>query len=119
MRLRLSGLLDFEGYFLDQPTPALIYTESDYLFNPRLTVFLDTQITPYVYAFAQARVDRGFDPSDERARRAPRRIRDRRFAMEGWLGSSLKAGKFGTVVGNWVAAALLMGQSFHQCAAAL
>lgn len=101
VRLRLSGLLDFEGYFLDQPTPALIYTDGDALFNPRLTVFLDTQITPYVYAFAQARVDRGFDPSDERA---DVRLDEYAVSVSPWKDArlSLKAGKFGTVVGNWV-----------------
>ena len=101
VRLRLSGLLDFEGYFLDQPTPALIYTDSDYLFNPRLTVFLDAQITPYVYAFVQVRTDRGFDPSDESAEI---RLDEYAVSVSPWKDArlNLKAGKFATVVGNWV-----------------
>jgi hypothetical protein len=100
VHLRLSGLLDFEGYFLDQPTPALIYTEDDFLFNPRLTVFLDAKIGPYVSAFAQVRVDRGFDPSDDGAQV---RLDDYAFVVSPWKDGrfTLKAGKFVTAVGNW------------------
>src|SRR5437868_12647651 len=36
--LQLSGLLDLETYFTDQPPPALIYTDHDFLLNPRLTL---------------------------------------------------------------------------------
>lgn len=101
VRLRLSGLVDFEGYFLDQPTPALIYTEGDFLFNPRLTLFLDAQIGQHVYAFAQARADRGFDPSDDGAQV---RLDEYAVSVSPWKDGrlSLKAGQFATVVGNWV-----------------
>ena len=42
--LQLSGLVDLETYFIEQPAPALIFTERDFLLNPRLTLFLDAQI---------------------------------------------------------------------------
>jgi hypothetical protein len=100
-RAQLRGTLDFEFYHLDGPAPSLIYTNDDILLNPRLTLFLDSQIGPAVYVFAQARVDRGFDPSDSgvelRADEYAVRItpwQDGRF--------NLQIGKFATVVGNWV-----------------
>jgi len=100
VHLRLSGLLDLEGYSLDQPTTALIYSERDSLFNPRLTIFLDAQITQYVTAFVQTRVDRGFDPSDGGAQL---RLDEYAVTVSPWKNSlSFKAGKFATVVGNWV-----------------
>ncbi|HMG06805.1 MAG TPA: hypothetical protein VK581_15210 [Chthoniobacterales bacterium] len=97
--LQLSGLVDLETYFIDQPAPALILTERDFLFNPRLTLFLDAQIGSTVYFFAQTRVDRGFDPSDDGAqirldeyflRYSPTKI------------VNFQIGQFATVVGNWV-----------------
>src|SRR5262245_38857275 len=68
LRARLSGILDVEGYHLPQPSPGLLYTADRNLFNPRLTVFLDSQWGPNLYFFAQARLDRGFDPSDDAIR---------------------------------------------------
>ena len=64
VRARLSGLMDLEAYYFQQPAPGLIYSTTDSLFNPRLTLFLDAQFGSHVYAFAQSRLDRGFDPSD-------------------------------------------------------
>src|SRR5262245_27744644 len=61
---RLSGTLDVETYFFPQPAPGLIYTTDDTLTNPRLSLFLDAQLGAWCYFFTQARVDRGFDPSD-------------------------------------------------------
>src|SRR5881394_267957 len=66
--LQLSGLADLEAYSIDQPAPGLIFSEHDFLLNPRLTLFLDLEIGANVYFFAQARMDRGFDPSDGGAR---------------------------------------------------
>jgi hypothetical protein len=101
LRLRLSGALDLEGYFIDQPPPGLIFTRSNFLFNPRLIVYLDAQLGPYVSAFVQARVDRGFDPSD---RGAQVRLDEYAIRISPWknIPFSVQAGKFGTVVGNWV-----------------
>src|SRR5919108_6668488 len=67
MRARLSGTLDLEFYNFQQPAPGLIDSKSDNLFNPRLTLFLDAQAGSQFYFFAQARLDRGFDPSDQGA----------------------------------------------------
>src|SRR5436853_2748633 len=100
-QLQLSGLIDFEGYFIDQRAPALIQTDDKFLFNPRLSIFLDAQWTSHFYFFGQARVDRGFDPSDQGAQ-----VRlDEYFLRYTPLDHSqvsFQIGKFATVVGNWV-----------------
>jgi hypothetical protein len=102
LRARLRGTLDFEIYHLDGPAPSLIFTNDHFLLNPRLSLFLDAQLGAHVYVFAEARVDRGFDPreGDAEARADEYAVRvspwqDGRF--------SLQFGKFATVVGNWVA----------------
>jgi hypothetical protein len=98
-QLQLSGLVDLETYFIDQPAPALIFSERDFLFNPRLTLFLDAQIGSKIYFFAQTRVDRGFDPSDDGAQ-----IRLDEYFLRYSPAKSVKIqiGQFATVVGNWV-----------------
>jgi hypothetical protein len=100
LRIHLSGLADLEGYTFQRPAPGLIDTDKNLLFNPRLTLYLDGQIGPYVYVFAQARVDRGFDPSDHDGQ-----IRADEYAIRvtPWEDGrfSIQLGKFGTVVGNW------------------
>ena len=101
VRVRLSGTLDLEIYHFEQPAPGLIDSSIDTLFNPRLTLFLDAQAGSHVYFFSQARLDRGFDPSDNGAQ-----IRLDEYALrvtpwdDGRL--TLQIGKFATVVGNWV-----------------
>src|SRR5215212_153313 len=67
VRARLSGTLELEGYRLQLPTPGLIQSTSESLFVPRLSMFLDAQFGPRLYAFLQARVDRGFDATDNDA----------------------------------------------------
>jgi len=100
-QLQLTGLLDLEGYFIDQQPPGLIFSDDKFLFNPRLSIFLDAQWTSHFYFFAQVRVDRGFDPSDQGAQ-----VRlDEYFLRYTPLDSpevSFQIGKFATVVGNWV-----------------
>jgi hypothetical protein len=99
--LRITGLIDVEGYYLDQPAPGLIDTDDNLLFNPRLTIFVDARWSKYLYFFGQVRLDRGFDPSDEGAQ-----IRlDEYFLRIKPFGNSrlsFQIGKFATVVGNWV-----------------
>jgi hypothetical protein len=101
VRARLSGTLDLEGYGFSQPAPGFIGSRGDALFSPRLTSFLDVQVGDRIYAFAQMRVDRGFDPGR-------RHLRGRldeyaiRFTPWGDGRVSAQIGKFGTVVGNWV-----------------
>ena len=98
---RLSGTLDVESYHFQFPAPGLIYTPDTTLINPRLAVFCDTQLGRQFYLFAQVRVDRGFDSSDENVR-----TRLDEYALRYAPGSAgrlnLQIGKFATVVGNWV-----------------
>ncbi|MEO7600346.1 MAG: hypothetical protein ABIV50_15540, partial [Opitutus sp.] len=101
VRARASGTLEFEGYWFPQPAPALIDAKGEALFNPRATVFLDVQMGPRLYAFAQARVDHGFDPSQD-----PLRGRLDEYAIRVGVFDrgdvNIQVGKFATVVGNWV-----------------
>jgi hypothetical protein len=101
-RLRLSGLADLEAYYFDGAPPALIDSDNRFLINPRLSVFADAQLGSHLYASAQIRVDRGFDPDGD----GGLNIRaDEYFLRLRPLDSSLvnvQVGKFGTVVGNWV-----------------
>src|SRR5581483_3090952 len=101
LQVQLSGLVDLETYYLDQPPPGLIFTGNQWLFNPRLSIFLDAQWTRHIYLFVQARVDRGFDPSDEGAEARA----DEYFLRYTPLDNSrinFQIGKFATVVGSWV-----------------
>jgi hypothetical protein len=101
LRMRLSGTIDLEVYHFQQPAPGLIDSKIDNLFNPRLTLFLDTQLGSQIYFFAQSRVDRGFDPSD---RGAAVRLDEYALRVTPWDDGrfTLQAGKFATVVGNWI-----------------
>jgi len=100
VRVRFSGLLDVEAYSIAQPPPGLIYTDQHGLLNPRLSLFVDAQFGPNVYAFAQARVDRGFDPSDGKA---DVRLDEYAIRVSPWEDGrfTVQIGKFATVVGNW------------------
>jgi hypothetical protein len=97
---QLSGLVDLEAYFIDQPAPGLIFTDRDFLLNPRLWLFLDAQIGSTIYIFAQTRVDRGFDPSDQGAQI---RLDEYFLRYSPARNLNLQIGQFATVVGNWVA----------------
>src|SRR5947199_6209221 len=101
VRARLSGTLDLEFYHFEQPPPGLINSDIDTLFNPRLTLFLDAQIGSQIYFFAQSRLDRGFDPSDNGAQI---RLDEYARGVTPWDDGRFTAqiGKFATVVGNWV-----------------
>jgi hypothetical protein len=101
LRARLSGTIDIEGYHYEQPAPGLINSKIDNLFNARLTLFLDAQLGPQIYFFAQSRLDRGFDPSNHGAQV---RLDEYALRFTPWDDSrfTLQIGKFATVVGNWV-----------------
>jgi len=101
LRARLSGTIDLEAYHFEQPAPGLIDSKMDNLFNPRLTLFLDAQLGSQVYFFAQVRVDRGFDPSDHGAQI---RLDEYALRITPWEDGrfTLQAGKFATVIGNWI-----------------
>jgi hypothetical protein len=99
-QVRLSGLFDLEGYYVDQRPPGLLYPAQSFV-NYRTTFFVDATAGKHFYAFLQARLDRGFDPgeTDFEARLDEYFLRwtpfdDRR--------ANLQVGKFATVVGNWV-----------------
>jgi hypothetical protein len=99
LRVRLSGTLDLEGYYLRQPAPGLIFTEGNTVFNPRLSLFLDAQVGPHIYAFAEVRADDGFDPGEPGP---PVRLDEYVLRFTPWDGRfNLQVGKFATVVGNW------------------
>src|SRR3954468_2632526 len=101
VRARISGTVDLEFYHFQQPTPGLIDSNIDNLFNPRLTLFLDAQFGEKFYFFAQTRLDRGFDPSYHGAEV---RIDEYALRYTPWKDGrfNLQIGQFATVVGNWV-----------------
>lgn len=101
VRARLSGFVDLEAYQVEQPPPGLIDTDHDFLFNPRLVLFLDAQLGPQVYFFMQSRADRDFDPHDEEVRV---RLDEYALRINPWESDRfvLQIGKFATVVGNFV-----------------
>ena len=100
LRLRLSGTLDLEAYQLQQPAPSLIYADGRELLSPRLSVFLDAQLGPRVYVYAQSRVDRGFDPGEGGLRGRLDEYALRFTPADGGQ-FNVQVGKFATVVGNW------------------
>jgi hypothetical protein len=101
-RVQLSGLLDIEGYYVDQRPPGLLFGGGNSFVNPRLSLFVDTRVGRAWYAFVEARADRGFDPrADSAAFRFDQYfLRYTPFA-DGTV--DVQVGKFATVVGNWVA----------------
>ena len=100
VRARLSGSLDLEFYHFDSPAPGLIFSPQHSLFNPRLTLFLDAQLGSKIYFFAQARVDRGFDPAKHDA---VMRLDEYALRFTPWEDGRInfQLGKFATIVGNW------------------
>jgi hypothetical protein len=100
-QLQLSGLLDLETYYIDQRPPGLIQAADGLLFNPRLSIFVDANWTKHLYFFAQARIDRGFDPRNHDAEiRADEYVL--RYTPLDDARINFQIGKFATVVGNWV-----------------
>ncbi len=101
VRARLSGTFDLEFYRFEQPPPGLIDSGGRALVDPRLSLFLDVQIGPTLYFFAQARIDRHFDPMDEAGQ-----VRLDEYALRytPWRDGRLNVeiGKAATIVGRWV-----------------
>jgi len=100
-RADLSGLLDVEGYYIDQRPPGLIFGGDASFVNPRLSLFLDTRFGRHLYGFVQARLDRGFDP---RERRVAAHVDEYlvRYTPGETPVVNLQFGKFATIVGSWV-----------------
>lgn len=101
LRTRISGLADAEFYYFDGAAPGLIDTSENTLFNPRLSLFLDGQVGPYVYFFLQGRIDRGFDPADHPMEG---RLDEYAVRVTPWADGrfNFQAGQFATIIGNWV-----------------
>ena len=100
-RAHLSGLMDGEFYTFTGNPPGMIFTDDRTLWNSRFTLFLDAQIGPSIYVFAQGRMDQGFDPSDNGIET---RLDEYALRWTPWEDGrlSLQAGAFATVVGNYV-----------------
>lgn len=102
VRAEVGGLLDIEGYFIDQNPPGLLFSDDDWLFSPRLSLFLDLQLGKHFYSLTQVRADRGFDP----ASRPDGQVRLDEYLLR-WTPFddarlNLQVGKFATVFGEWV-----------------
>lgn len=100
-RADVSGLADLEGYYIDQRPPGLIFGDSSSFVNPRLAMFLDVRYGDHLYAMAQGRWDRGFDPrsSPNSARADEYLLRYTPFAEPV---ANVQIGKFATAFGAWV-----------------
>lgn len=101
-RTELSGLLDVEGYYIDQRPPGLLFDDKGGLFSPRLSLFLDTQIGKHLYSLVQFRADRGFDPGSRKDGDARLDEYLLRYTPLDDPRINFQAGKFATVFGNWV-----------------
>lgn len=100
VRADLSGLLDLEGYYIDQRPPGLIFGGNSGFVNPRLTLYLDTRVGKHLYGFVEARFDRGFDPRERSASARLDAYLVRWMPLDTPL-VNLQFGKFATVIGNW------------------
>jgi hypothetical protein len=101
-RADVSGLLDLEGYFVDQRPPGLVFSDDRFFFNPRLYLFADIRLGRHWHLFAQMRADRGFDPGAD----VDGDVRAEEYLLR-WTplagpALNLQAGKFATVTGSWV-----------------
>lgn len=99
VRARISGTLDLEGYHFSGEPLGLIDTTHDWLFSPRLTLFLDAQVGSALYFFAQARIDRGFDAGD---RGAQVRLDEYALRFSPSQIFNVQIGRFATVTSRWV-----------------
>jgi hypothetical protein len=105
VQLRLSGSLELEGYAISDPVADLVSGDADAFFNPRFTLFLDAQLGERGYLFAQGRIDRGFDPyaTDRKSEIRLDEYAARLELSEPGAGRLfLQAGRFATVMGNWM-----------------
>lgn len=102
IRTDLSALLDLEEYYTDQPPAGLLFTDQHFLFNPRLSLFLDTRIGNHLYSLLQVRFDRGFDPGSKPHGDARFDEYFLRYTPFDDARLNIQGGKFATLLGNWV-----------------
>ena len=97
---RLSGEVSLEAYQFHQPSPGFLFASGHTLFTPRLALFLDGSLGSHLTGFAQARVDRGFDPGNGRLRL---RLDEYALRYAPWSDGrvQVQVGQFATVIGNW------------------
>jgi hypothetical protein len=100
--LDLSGLLDLEEYYIDGHPPGMIFSEQDFFFNPRLSLFLDSKLGEHLYSMVQVRFDRGFDPGSNPNGDVHFDEYFLRYTPFDDSRLNIQAGKFATVIGNWV-----------------
>jgi hypothetical protein len=100
VRMDLSALIDLEGYYIDRFPPGLLFSQQSFI-APRFSLFLDARLGPHFYALLQTRVDKGFDP---KATGWDARLDEYLVRWSPLTESqvNVQAGKFATVVGNWV-----------------
>src|ERR1043165_402174 len=102
LRTDLSVIADLEAYTIDQNPPGLLFSNHDLLIQPRLSLFLDTQIGKRLYSLVQFRVDRGIDPGvrpNGDARFDEYLLRYTPFEQPR---VNFQIGEFATVYGSWV-----------------
>lgn len=97
---RASALMDVEYYYIDQRPPGLLFGKDDFV-NPRATFFLEGMLGSHLYGLLQARVDRGVDPGIKQSDARLDEYFLRYTPFEKPI-VSLQAGKFATIVGNWI-----------------
>ncbi len=102
LRARVRGLLDLEMFSAREERAELRFPEGERLFAPRLSTFLDAQAGERVYLFAQARLDTGFDPTEDALRVRLDELAVRFTVLERDR-LNLQVGKFATIVGAWSA----------------
>ncbi len=104
VQVKLGGSLELEGYAISDPVADLVSGDKDVFFNPRFTLYLDAQLGARGYAFAQGRIDRGFDvyyPEKKTEARLDEYALRWELSEPGTGRLLLQAGRFATVVGNW------------------
>ena len=111
IRTRLSGTVELEGYHFQPAPDGLIHADGKNLINPRLVLYFDAQAGSHFYLFAQARLDRGFDPGEGNARLRLDEYALRFSPREDGV-FNLQIGKFATVVGNWTSRHLAWDNPF-------
>lgn len=101
-RASIRGRADVSVFQEHLPAANLRYSEDRVLVAPQARLFVDAQAGDFAYAFAQVRIDRGFDPGQEalEARVDEFALRFARTWPSGTR-ASFQIGRFATVFGGW------------------